>query len=47
MPVYQCLRILHEQGYDGYVSIEFEGMEENLPALEIALENLQTYISMI
>ena len=47
VPVYQCLRILHEQGYDGYVSIEFEGMEENLPALEIALENLQTYISMI
>ena len=47
VPVYQCLRILHEQDYDGYVSIEFEGIEENLPALEIALENLQTYISMV
>lgn len=47
VPVYQCLRILHEQGYDGYVSIEFEGIEENLPALEIALENLQTYLSMV
>ena len=47
VPVYQCLRILHEQGYDGYVSIEFEGMEDNLPALEIGLENLQNYIAMM
>lgn len=47
VPVYQCLRILHEQGYDGYVSIEFEGMEDNLPALEIGLENLKHYIEMI
>ena len=47
VPVYQCLRILHEQGYDGYVSIEFEGMEDNLPALEIGLENLKRYIEMI
>lgn len=47
VPVYQCLRILREQGYDGYVSIEFEGMEENLPALEIGLENLKNYIAML
>lgn len=47
VPVYQCLRVLHEQGYDGYVSIEFEGMEDNLPALEIGLENLKRFIAMM
>lgn len=47
VPVYQCLRVLHGQGYDGYVSIEFEGMEDNLPALEIGLENLKRYIAMV
>ena len=47
VPVYQCLRILHEHGYDGCVSIEFEGMEDNLPALEIGLENLKNYIAML
>ncbi len=47
VPVYQCLRILNAHGYDGYVSIEFEGMEENLPALEIGLENLKRFIEMI
>lgn len=47
VPVYQCLRILKQSGYDGYVSIEFEGMEDNLPALEIGLANLKNYISML
>ena len=47
VPVFQCLRILRGQGYDGYVSIEFEGMEDNLPALEIGLENLKNYIAML
>lgn len=45
--VYQCLRILKQNGYDGNVSIEFEGMEDNIPALEIGLENLKSYISML
>ncbi len=47
VPVCQCLRILHEQGYDGYVSIEFEGMEDNLPALEIGLENLKRFLAAV
>lgn len=47
VPVYQCLRILKQSGYDGYVSIEFEGIEDNLPALEIGLANLKNYISML
>lgn len=47
VPVLQCLRILHAHGYDGYVSIEFEGIEDNLSALSIGLENLKNYIEMI
>lgn len=37
VPVRKCLRILREAGYRGVVSYEFEGMEENLPALKNGL----------
>lgn len=38
VPVRRCLEILRASGYQGVVSYEFEGMEENLPALEAALK---------
>ena len=38
--VTQCLGILKRAGYDGVLSIEFEGMEPPLVALEIGRENL-------
>ena len=38
----QCVRILKEAGYDKYVSVEFEGMEENIPALKAAFNYLKT-----
>ena len=47
VPVLQCLRVLKNAGYDGYVSIEFEGMEDNLSALRIGLDNLKRYISIL
>ena len=47
VPVFQCLRVLQNAGYDGYVSIEFEGMEDNLSALRICLDNLNQYIAML
>ena len=37
VPIRRCLQTLKSAGYDGVVSYEFEGMEENLPALEAAL----------
>ena len=40
VPVGQCLRILRAAGYDGFVSIEFEGMEDNLLGIELGLECL-------
>ena len=41
VPIRRCLEILKKAGDDGVVSYEFEGMEENLPALEAALAFLR------
>ena len=41
VPIRRCLETLKKAGYDGVVSYEFEGMEENLPALEAALAFLR------
>ena len=37
-----CVKALKAAGYDGWLSVEFEGMEDNLVALPICLENLRT-----
>ncbi len=42
--VRQCLNILKSANYDGYVSIEFEGIEPPLKAIAIGLDNLKRYI---
>lgn len=44
VPVLQCLTILKNAGYDGYVGIEFEGLEEPLKAIKIGLDNLSRYM---
>ena len=41
VPIRQCLSPLKKAGYAGVVSYEFEGMEENLPALEAAIAFLR------
>jgi sugar phosphate isomerase/epimerase len=47
VPVVQCLSILKKNSYDGYISIEFEGIEENIMALETGLNNLERFIEMV
>ena len=47
IPTLQCLRIIKKSGYDGYISLEFEGMEEPLQSIEIGLANLKRYIAML
>lgn len=47
VPVMQCLRVLKKSGYDGYCSIEFEGIEDTMDGITIGLENLKKYIGMI
>lgn len=44
VPVQQCVNILKCVGYDGFLAIEFEGMENALDALQIGLENLRNAI---
>lgn len=44
VPVAQCLELIKSAGYDGTVSVEFEGMEDNRMALEIALKYLKGLI---
>lgn len=45
VPVTQCLRLLKQHGYDGYVTIEFEGTEDCMLGIEIGKENLERYIA--
>ncbi len=42
-----CLAAIKAAGYQGPVSIEFEGMEENFQALKIGLENLRRYAEAV
>lgn len=41
VPIPQCLNILKKSGYDGYVSLEFEGLEQNIKALELGAAYLK------
>ncbi len=47
VPVKHCLYLAKAAGYDGYVSIEFEGMEPPVTAVRIGLANLKRYVSEI
>lgn len=44
IPVAQCLAILKAAGYDGFVSIEFEGTKPCLDELRLGLSRLRTMI---
>lgn len=45
VPTFQILAAIKRSGYDGYVSLEFEGMEDPLLAIEIGIENLKRMIA--
>lgn len=47
IPVMQCLAIAKNAGYDGYVSVEFEGLENCLDGIKIGFENLRKMIGTI
>lgn len=42
--VAQSIKALKRGGYDGYLSIEFEGIEDNILGITLGLENLKKYI---
>ena len=47
VPVFQCLSIMKNEGYDYFVTLEFEGCEEPKMACEWGLETLKKYVSLI
>ena len=44
VPTYQILNAIRASGYNGYVSLEFEGMESVMDGVTIGSENLQRMI---
>ncbi len=44
VPVTQCIKALKMAGYDGYLMIEFEGMEDPLKGIRIGVDNLKRFI---
>ena len=47
VPVVQCLRALKKAGYDGWLSVEFEGIEDCIKGIEIGYQNLKKYVDIV
>lgn len=47
VPVKKCLNILKRAGYDGYLSIEFEGAEDCIAGIARGLANLKGFLGEI
>ena len=47
VPVKQCLNIMERAGYDGVLSIEFEGIEDPILGISIGAENLKRYLNEV
>jgi len=43
----QCLKIMKREGYSGVLSIEFEGMEDVLMAIQAGHDNLRRLVGMV
>lgn len=41
VPVVQCLKLVKRAGYDGWLSLEFEGMEDCITGCRVGLANLR------
>jgi len=44
VPIPECVAELRKADYDGFLSLEFEGMEENLTALRCGLQYLRSVV---
>ena len=47
VPVTQCLAVMKKSGYDGVLSIEFEGLEDPIEGMAIGLANLRRYVAEV
>ncbi|HHU85087.1 MAG TPA: sugar phosphate isomerase/epimerase [Clostridiales bacterium] len=46
VPVLQCLNILKNANYSGYITVEFEGMEDPILGVKYGFENLKYYAQL-
>jgi len=46
-PSLQCLQIIADSGYDGFVSVEYEGIEDCLLGIEQSFINLKRHLNLI
>ena len=46
IPLLACIRALKRAGFDGVLSIEFEGMEDVLTGIRIGRDNLVRLVEM-
>ena len=44
IPVRECISILKNSGYDGFLSLEFEGMEDPMLGIELGIDKLKRYV---
>lgn len=47
VPVERCIKILKRAGYDGWLSVEYEGAEDCIEGIAKGLANLKLYLSRI
>ncbi len=46
VPVLHCLKIMHREGFQGVLSIEFEGIEDVLMGIQAGHDNLRRLVAM-
>lgn len=44
VPIVQCVRLLKNAGYEGYITVEFEGMEDCLLGLALGLAYMKKHL---
>jgi sugar phosphate isomerase/epimerase len=47
VPVKRCLSIMKRAGYDGYISLEYEGAADCIDGIKKSLENIKKYLSEV
>ena len=47
VPILQCIRIMHRDGYKGVLSVEYEGMEDVLMGIQVGHDNLRRIVQMV
>lgn len=47
VPILQCMKIMKDAGYEGVLSIEFEGLEDPIKGARIGLDNLRNYLELV